>query len=331
MQEVVITGPREVRIVSRAEDPMTPTSIRLRSLYSGISHGTEMSFYRGTAPQLTMEIDDGLFYPGGPVATPYPVRHGYEMVAEVLEVGSQVESFAVGDIAWTGNAGHPDTFVCDTAADRKPFFCERAPDGAAPTTGVFLALGGVAYDGFLTSHLRLGESAVVSGLGAIGMLTVQLAEIAGVSPLIAIDPIDARLDKAAGLGAEYILNPGDATAQIVRDVSGGGVDAAIETSGNWAALHEAIRVTASGYGRVVAVGFYQGAGTDLRLGEEFTTVRSTRSERRASSPSPTATIRRRGGHGTGTACTERSPGCWGTGHSSPAVFSRTRSTSRTRR
>jgi len=270
MREVVIAGPLEVRIVSRAEEPMTPTSIRLRSIYSGISHGTEMNFYRGTAPHLAMQIDDGLFSPGGPVATPYPVRHGYEMVAEVIEVGSQVENFAVGDIAWTGNAGHPDTFVCDTAAGRKPFFCERAPDGADPAAGVFLALGGVAYDGLLTSRLRLGESAVVSGMGATGLMAVQLASLAGISPLIVIDPIGARLNTASGFGADSTLAPGEGTAEIVRRINGGrGVDAVLETSGNWTALHEAIRFAASGYGRVVAVGFYQGAGTDLRLGEEF--------------------------------------------------------------
>jgi threonine dehydrogenase-like Zn-dependent dehydrogenase len=59
-------------------------------------------------------------------------------------------------------------------------------------------------------------------------------------------------------------------AEQIRDInSGKGVDAAIETSGNWKALHEAIRYCASNYGRVVAVGFYQGGGKDLRLGEEF--------------------------------------------------------------
>ena len=47
------------------------------------------------------------------------------------------------------------------------------------------------------------------------------------------------------------------------------MDAVIETSGSWKALHESIRCCSSGYGRTVAVGFYQGPGTDLRLGEEF--------------------------------------------------------------
>lgn len=271
MREVVITGPRQVALQAVDDDLMTPTSIRVRSLYSGISHGTEMSFYQETAPHFGQEIEDGLFRERRDGTSFYPVRHGYEMVGEVVEVGSDVQGFEVGDVAWTGNSGHADTFVCDTTVEGRPFFCERAPDAAEPVDGIFLALGGVAYDGHLTSRLRLGESAVVSGLGVIGLMGVQLAILAGVRPLIAVDPIAARREKAMTLGADHVIDPTDVSvAEEVRGLNGGrGVDAAIETSGSWAALHEAVRCCASGYGRVVALGFYQGAGTDLRLGEEF--------------------------------------------------------------
>ena len=271
MQEVVITGPRQVAVRRVDDDPMTPHSIRVRSLYSGISHGTEMSFYRGTAPHFDHEIADGLFSERRDDTTFYPVRHGYEMVGEVIEVGPQVQGFEVGDVAWTGTTGHPDTFVCDTTVDGRPFFCERAPDGADPEAGVFLALGGVAYDGHLTSRLRFGEAAVISGLGVIGLMGVQLCRLAGIRPLIVVDPIAARRDLASALGADHAIDPTTTpVAEEVRRLNHGqGVDAVIETSGSWSALNEAVRCCASGYGRVVAVGFYQGAGTDLRLGAEF--------------------------------------------------------------
>lgn len=271
MQEVVITGPRQVALRTVDDDAMTPVSIRVRSLYSGISHGTEMSFYQATAPHFEHEIDEGLFRKRSDETSFYPVRHGYEMVGEVIEVGSRVQGFEIGDIAWTGTTGHADTFVCDTTVDGRPFFCERAPEGADPVNGIFLALGGVAYDGHLTSRLRIGEGAVISGLGVIGLMGVQLCRLAGVRPLIAVDPIAARREVAISFGADYVIDPASGSvAEAVRDVNGGrGVDAVIETSGSWAALNEAVRCCASGYGRVVALGFYQGAGTDLRLGEEF--------------------------------------------------------------
>jgi 2-desacetyl-2-hydroxyethyl bacteriochlorophyllide A dehydrogenase len=271
MREVVITGPRRVELRTVPDERLMPTGIRIRSLYSGISHGTEMSFYRAAAPQISHDIDDGLFQRHEGEDNPYPIAHGYEMVGEVMEVGSDVRGFTVGDIAWTGTSGHPDTFVCDTTETGRPFFCERAPDGANPAAGVFLALGGVAYDAHLTSHLRLGESVVISGLGAVGLLSVQLARVAGISPIIAVDPVAARREMAISLGANHVIDPAVGhVAEQVRDLNGGkGVDAAIEASGSWSALHEAVRCCASGFGRVVAVGFYQGEGTDLRLGEEF--------------------------------------------------------------
>jgi 2-desacetyl-2-hydroxyethyl bacteriochlorophyllide A dehydrogenase len=270
MRRLVFTGPKQIKFEDLPDEPLTPTSVRIRCLYSGISHGTEMSFYRGTAPHLTNEIKGGLFRKSKESTTSFPVWHGYETVGEIIEVGSAVKGFNLGDIVWSGNS-HADSVVCDTAVGRQPFFIEKAPVGADPTAGIFLALSGVAMDGHLTSCLRLGESAVISGLGVIGLFCVQIAALAGVRPLVAVDPIEVRRKKAMEFGADCALDPTTGSvAEQVRDLNTGkGVDAAIETSGNWKALHEAIRCCASGYGRVVALGFYQGGGSDLRLGEEF--------------------------------------------------------------
>ena len=270
MRRIIFTNPRKMEFEELPDESLSATSIRLRSLYSGISHGTEMNFYRGTAPHITHEIDRGLFQRREQNASPYPIWHGYETVAEVVEVGAEVKDFRPGDIAWTGSS-HADRMVCDTTVVGRPFFCERAPEGAKPEAGIFLALGGVAMDGFLTSHLRLGENCVISGMGVIGLFCVQLAARGGIGPIIAVDPIAKRREKALEFGANYALNPAAGpVAEQVREINDGkGADAALETSGNWKALHESIRCCASGYGRVVAVGFYQGAGADLRLGEEF--------------------------------------------------------------
>ena len=272
MRRLVFSGPRQISFEDLPDEPLSPTSIRIRSLYSGISHGTELAFYRGTAPRMTRENVDGLFRQRNPDASPYPIWHGYETVGEVVEVGASVQDFRVGDFVWTGNP-HADYAVCDTTIAGRPFFCGAVPDGADPKTGIFLALSGVAMDGYLTSRLTLGESCVISGLGLIGLFCVQLAVRAGVHPVIAVDPLAHRRQMALEFGADHALDPTERPiAEQVRDLnSRKGVDAAIETSGNWKALHESIRCCASGYGRVVALGFYQGPGTDLRLGEEFHT------------------------------------------------------------
>jgi 2-desacetyl-2-hydroxyethyl bacteriochlorophyllide A dehydrogenase len=270
MQKLLIVGARQIRIDSFADEPLNSTSIRIRSLYNGISHGTEMNFYRGTAPHITKEIHNGLFSDSQKSSLVYPIWHGYETVGEVVEVGKDVKDFKVGDIAWTGNS-HADYPVCDTTINGRPFFCERAPEGADPVSGIFLALGGVAYDGYLTSKLRLGETGIISGLGCIGLLCVQFLANSGIHPIIAIDPLEDRRNLALRFGADYVIDPtkGQVAEQIMEINKGNGADAVIETSGNWKALHEAIRCCASKYGRVVALGFYQGNGDGLRLGEEF--------------------------------------------------------------
>lgn len=271
MRKLLITGPRQVSIVEEPNVPLTNKAIRIKSIYNGISHGTEMNFYRGTAPGIKKTIDNGLFRKKKQGDFDYPIWHGYETVGEVVEVGKEVTNFKVGDIAWTGST-HADIVTCEVTEEGRPFFCERMPDGGDIKAGVFMALAGVAFDGYLTSRLMSGERAVVFGLGCIGLLCVQILRNAGVSEIIAVDPIEMRRKLALEFGASVVIDPTkEDVAEYVIDkaTKGKGVDAAIETSGNWKALHQSIRCCASGDGRVVALGFYQGEGTDLRLGEEF--------------------------------------------------------------
>src|SRR5690606_41737374 len=84
------------------------------------------------------------------------------------------------------------------------------------------------------------------------------------------DGIAARRARAAAFGAAHVLDPAadDVGERVRRLTDGGGADVCIEISGSYRALHEAVRSCAVG-GRVVAAGFYQGAGLGPRLGEEL--------------------------------------------------------------
>jgi threonine dehydrogenase-like Zn-dependent dehydrogenase len=86
---------------------------------------------------------------------------------------------------------------------------------------------------------------------------------------VAVDALAPRLDAARAYGAVAALDAAAPAAPELRRLTGGrGADVAIEISGSYRALHEAIRSVAVG-GRVVAAGFYQGEGVGLRLGDEF--------------------------------------------------------------
>jgi threonine dehydrogenase-like Zn-dependent dehydrogenase len=97
-----------------------------------------------------------------------------------------------------------------------------------------------------------------------------LCRLAGASYVVAIDPVEPRRALATELGADRVLDPTalDVGLEIKR-ADARAVDVAIEFSGRYEALQQALRSVRTA-GSVVAAGFYVGeAGSKLRLGEEW--------------------------------------------------------------
>jgi len=125
-------------------------------------------------------------------------------------------------------------------------------------TMVFTDPARFALAAVIDAEVKLGDRVAVFGMGAIGMLACQIARLSGASKIIVVDPIPERLDLATRCGADLAINPRamDAGLTIKQATGGEGVDVAIEISGNYLALQQAIRavhqealvVTASYYG-----------------------------------------------------------------------------------
>lgn len=272
---VRFSGPRQVRVVTTDPERLPPGHVRLRTRYSGISAGTELTAYRGTNPYLTRVWDadtrlftdgdeaDGAATGGSRGGVAYPVDGwGYSEVGEVVEVADGVTDPAPGDLVW-GIWGHRSEAVLP--AER--LAGHQVPDGIEPLAASFTRVGAIALNAVLAADLHLGETVAVFGQGVIGLLTTRLATLSGAG-VIAVDGIAARRKAAEWHGALAAIPPAGAAEEIRRRTGGAGADVAIEVSGAYPALHEAIRsVTVAG--RVVASGFYQGDGVGLRLGEEF--------------------------------------------------------------
>ncbi|MFS0910962.1 zinc-binding alcohol dehydrogenase [Microbacterium sp. 179-I 3D2 NHS] len=263
---VQFSAVREVELVETEAQPLIPGSVRIATWYSGISAGTELTAYRGTNPYLTStwDAERRLFVPGEP-SFGYPVSGwGYSEVGEVVEVADDVTDVRVGDVVH-GIWGHRSDAVVPAAA-----VAGRAvPDGVDPVLGTFARVGAIALNGVLAADVRLGEQVAVFGQGVIGLLATRLATLAG-GRVIAVDTLASRLAMATAFGAVHAvdaLRPGGA-GEMIRELTGGGADSAIELSGTDRALHEAIRAVVT-EGLVAASGFYQGGAANLRLGEEF--------------------------------------------------------------
>ena len=112
----------------------------------------------------------------------------------------------------------------------------------------------VAYHAATRTKIGPGDTAVVIGVGTIGLLTLQVVKSFGVKQLIAVDIDDKRLELARQNGATDCVNSRDADAleQILK-VSDGGVDVALDATGIDATVNMAIRSVHLN-GKVVLIG-----------------------------------------------------------------------------
>jgi 2-desacetyl-2-hydroxyethyl bacteriochlorophyllide A dehydrogenase len=269
-QELQLIKPRQLKLSTYKEVPLNPNEIRAQAVLSGISHGTELNLYRGTAPfhEKHFDTDLRLFLPGSD-RIGYLEYLGYEWVGRVIEAGAEVNHLSVGDLVHM-LLPHREThtFVPENWPNRGRI--EPLPPEVTPEDAIILALAGVALQTVHDAHIKTGDRVVIFGLGAIGLLTVQLARINGATWIDAVDPLPIRRKLAETYGANRTLDPGadDVSYQIKSASPHRGADVAIEVSGHYAALHEAIRSVRKA-GTIVAGGYYQGGGTALRLGEEW--------------------------------------------------------------
>jgi threonine dehydrogenase-like Zn-dependent dehydrogenase len=111
------------------------------------------------------------------------------------------------------------------------------------------------------AQIKLGDRVAVFGMGAIGLLAMQMARLNGAIQVLVVDPIPQRRTLAKQLGADDAIDPATSDAGLaIKEATGGhGVDVALEISGVYSALQHAIRsvrkeglvVTASYYGDTV--------------------------------------------------------------------------------
>jgi len=264
---IVFTAPRQAAYETYDDPPLQPDEVRIRTLYSGISAGTELTQYRGTNPYLHKRWDPArkLFLPEADTSLTYPIRSlGYEEVGEIIEVGSAIKDIPVGAHLF-GTWGHRTHHVAKIDYVRPRLM----PDGADLITGIYSHIGAIALNGVHDGRIRIGDTVAVFGLGTLGQIVVQAARQSG-AKVIGVDLHASRLAMAKAHGASITLHAGQNNiAETIKDLTGGrGADVCLEVSGSTRALNEAIRAAAYS-ARVVAMGFFQGEAQGLYLGEEF--------------------------------------------------------------
>jgi predicted dehydrogenase len=178
-----------------------------------------------------------------------PIAMGYCHVGRVLEVGRGVVGFGQGDrVASNGN--HAE--VVGVPAN----LCARVPDEVTDDAAAFTVIGAIALQGIRLAQPTLGEAVVVTGLGLIGQIAVQLLRANGCR-VLGIDMDPSRLELARRFGAETVnLAAGeDPVAAAGRFSRGRGVDAVVVTAATKSnePMHQAALMCRT-RGRIVLVG-----------------------------------------------------------------------------
>ena len=292
-RELIAVAPRTPVLREYEEPPLGARQIRVRTEFASPKHGTELVLYRDE-PAARRPYDPawGAVIPR-PAGEPagFPRRLGNMAVGVVTETGAEATRFRPGDRVFGHFPIRETQTVDETAAD-------PLPPGLSPEAAVCLDPAVMAL-AMRDASIRLGDRVAIFGLGAIGLMAVQLAHLAGADLVIAVDPIAARREAAVALGADLALDPladgADAGLAIRRltgpapepsappppreRVTGGfwdeptqtsqlGVDVAVEVSGSPRALNDAIRATRFG-GTICVLAYYGGEAVGLHLGDEF--------------------------------------------------------------
>lgn len=178
-----------------------------------------------------------------------PIPLGYSTAGRVLEAGAG-SGVAAGDrvaCAGAGVANHADFNAVPK------HLLARIPDGVSDADASFVTIGAIALQGVRVTAPTLGERIVVSGLGLIGLLTVQILKANGCR-VLGFDPNPERARLAREMGADMAVHEG--LARAAAEFTGGiGADAVIVTASSSSSepLNQAAEISRT-KGRVVIVG-----------------------------------------------------------------------------
>ncbi|MBD1580933.1 bi-domain-containing oxidoreductase [Pseudoalteromonas sp. S16_S37] len=156
------------------------------------------------------------------LAQPLPL--GYCNVGVVEQVGSGVDTFKVGDRV-VSNGPHADVVRVSKN------LVAKIPENVSDEEAAFTVVASIGLQGIRLANPTMGESFVVTGVGLIGLLTVQMLRAQGCR-VLAIDFDQTKLDMAKEFGAE-ICNPGrgeDPVAAGMAFSRGNGIDGVIITA-----------------------------------------------------------------------------------------------------
>jgi 2-desacetyl-2-hydroxyethyl bacteriochlorophyllide A dehydrogenase len=277
---VQFSAPRTVELVDLELPPLRDGHALVRTLYSGISGGTEMLAYRGEIDP-SLPLDETLGQLQGQFS--WPFRYGYSLVGEVAESRCPLRP-GTSVFCYHPHQGH---IVAKATELIKVGAC-------TPRLATLFPLVETALQISLDAGPLLHEPVVVLGLGVVGILTGALLTRSGAA-VIGSDPLEWRRHAADSLGV-MAVDPTDLEEHISVMTRGRGVSLVIDAAGSSTALAGALDLLTH-EGTVLVASWYGTKPVTLPLGGSFhrrrLTLRSTQVSSIPGHLAPRWTLQRR--------------------------------------
>lgn len=244
----VLKGPYDIELTER-ELVCGETEVIVKNHLVGIC-GSDKNFYRGQLPPKTAEFRQE---PG------FPFLLGHESGGTVVEVGSRVHEYKVGDkvMAFGWNNNLAEYFKAPVEE------VQLVPEGLDMDLASLGEPIGCAMFAGLEAGVKLGDTVAVFGAGFAGQVIAQCARAAGAYRVVVIDVCTGKLQLAKQLGAHVAVNAAtDDPVQVIKDLTHGhGADIVVEAAGTETAINQATQALCHG-GKFV---FYSWVTTPVRL------------------------------------------------------------------
>ena len=233
-KRVMFTAPAVAELQTAQLGPVTGDLVLVKTEYTVVSGGTERAYLLGMPN--TRQV--------------FPTAIGYCGIGHVVQIGEQVRNLAVGDRVLIYHGRHSSYGLVSESKLTK-----IDNDNIDSLDAVFTIIASMGLGGVRKLELELGESAMVIGLGLLGLFAVQFCRLSGGNPVIAVDLNPARRALALQIGADYALDPLDPDfMQKIKELTDGkGVDACVEVTGASAAMQQALNCAAR-QGRISLLG-----------------------------------------------------------------------------
>lgn len=254
-----LIAPHEFRLVQQTIEDPGPNEVQVRVDASGICGSDLHSYAEGAVGDTPAE---------------FPMVLGHEPAGTVVKVGSGVTGWSAGDRAalepaiycyhcefcragrhnicanlkFLSNPGYPGFFREFVNLPVESLFA--IPPQISMEVATLAEPLAVALHSMQFAAIRPGDSVLVFGTGAIGLLTIASAKLAGAGRIYAVEPLAHRRDLARHMGADEVFDTSEQGA--VRDIH-----CAIDCAAKDDTTNAAIRATRNG-GRVVITGIHSG-------------------------------------------------------------------------